>query len=80
MGIGSWDLLNLLVHKMEFAKVIVQGSKYLVGLFLGFQPLKFVNNPTREASHHLVFMWCVEMQMDFFIFLNEVLAPLIWFL
>ena len=47
MGVGSWDLLNLIVHKMKFTKVIVHGSKYLVGMFIGFQALKVVNNPTR---------------------------------
>ena len=56
MVIGSWDLLNLLVHKIKFAKVIVQTSKYLVGLFLGFQALNLVvNNPTRGK---LPTTWC----------------------
>ena len=41
-----WDLWELLVQKLKFAKERVHGSKYLVGLFLGFQGLKFVNNPT----------------------------------
>ena len=55
MGVLSWDVLNLLVHRMKFAKVIVHGSKYLVGLFICFQALKVVNNPTRGK---LPTTWC----------------------
>ena len=42
-----WGLWELLVQKLNFAKESVEGSKGLVGLFLGFQGLKVVNNPTR---------------------------------
>ena len=42
-----WDLWELLVQNLKFTKERVQGSKGLVGMFLGFQGLKAVNNPTR---------------------------------
>ena len=42
-----WDLWELLVQKLKFAKERVQGSTGLVWFFLGFQGLKVVNNPTR---------------------------------
>ena len=47
MHVGSWDIWELLVQNLKFAKERVQGSKGLAGLFLGFQGLKVVNNPTR---------------------------------